>query len=403
MSVEIIDSLNNSIVELRKGIDAKMGDFVSKGQLVELNAKLDKIADDLVLKTAPMERKAVIPTTAEDVLVRAEGFKASGKNLEKSLPWTSDYGRKFGDMRGFLKAVAKKSVLIEGTESLGGYLVPTEFAAEVIRIANGESIIFKLARNLPMSTWKRTLPKQLTNVSVAWVSESGTKTATNPTFGDVAQEAKVMAAIIKCSDELLRDEAINLNAFLAELIGEAMALETERVALVGDVSGASDSFNGVTHASGVNVVTMDGASVSFDDICDLIFSNGNYSANNTMVLSRAGLKILMKLKDTHGNYIWTPPGAGVSPMIWNVPYEISSQIASTYGTGADLTSAIVGDFSKYMILSPRQDMAVKISQDAYDAVDSTNAFKQDQTWFRFTKALSIDVAAGAAFGYLNFK
>jgi len=296
-----------------------------------------------------------------------------------------------------------KTVMAEGTPAVGGYLVPTEFSANVIRLMQDSSIIMRIANVLPMSTWKRQIPRQLTSVVAGWVSEGATKAKTNPTFGPLDQVAKVMAAVIKCSDELLRDSAINLTEFLSELVSEAMGLEIERVALVGDVSGVGDPFNGVLHASGAHVITQAEEKVSFDDIADLLFSlSQSYAQNGIIVLSRTGLKHLLKVRDNQGNYVYQPPAGDIPATIWQTPFEISSQIPDDLGDDEDETLALFGNFKKYLLVSPREGLAVKVSQDASDSDDSSNAFLQDQTWLRFTQALSIDVAVPAAFSYLQF-
>jgi len=50
-----------------------------------------------------------------------------------------------------------------------------------------------------------------------------------------------------------------------------MALEIERVALSGNTA-SGDPFNGILNTSGVNTPSMAGASVSFDDIIELLYS-----------------------------------------------------------------------------------------------------------------------------------
>ena len=393
-----------SITELRKTMEGRLDDCLTR-------EKAEKLVEDVVKRLHPQSSgRQVPPQSPEEVLERAEAFKGSPKNTAEK-PWTSEYGRKFGSMRNFLLAAKErhpmladaKAIMTEGSSATGGYLVPTEFSYEVLRLLKDASPIMQLANILPMSTWKRQLPRQLTSVSIGWATEGGNKPVTNPTFGQLEQVAKVMAAVIKCTDELLRDTAINLTAFLSELISEAMALEIERVALLGD-TGAGDPFTGIIKASGVNVVSMAGASVSFDDIADLLLSLNAANAQGAAVaLSRAGLKKLMKLKDTQGQYIWQPPASSIPATIWNVPYVICPTIPSNLGVGADCTAAIYGRFNRALLISPREGLAVKMSQDAYDAGDNSNAFMQDQTWLRFTQALSIDVAQGSAFSYLLFK
>ncbi len=401
-NTEIMGSLN----ELRKTLDTRLNDCITQ-------EKAEKLVEDVVKKLHPQPSgRQVPPQNPEEVMERAEAFKTSPKNVAEK-PWTSEYGKKFGNMRNFLLAAKArhpmladtKATMSEGSDAVGGYLVPTEFSAQVIRILTDSTPIMQLANIIPMSGWKRQLPRQLTSVSVGWVIEGAKKPTTNPTFGQLEQVAKVMAAVIKCSDELLRDSAINLTAFLSELISEAMALEIERVALTGNTA-SGDPFTGILHASGVNVVPMSGASVDFDDVADLLFSmNAANSQGATVVLNRTGLKKFIKLRDNQGNYIWQPPTGNIPATIWNTPYVICPTIPNTLGDDADMTVAFYGRFNRALVISPREGLAVKVSQEASD-MEGTNfnsAFMQDQTWLRFTQAMSIDVIQGAAFSYLMFK
>jgi len=395
----------NSITELRRTLENRLQDCITAD-------KAEKLAEAAVEKLhGRPAAKALLPQTKEDVLARAAAFRHSAKNIPET-PWTSAYGAKFGGMRNFLAAAKSRHPLLEetkamgeGTGAAGGYLVPQDFTAEVIRLANEASPILQHANIIPMSTMKRTIPRQIGNVAVGWASEGASRAVTAPTFGQIEQVAKVLGAVIKCSDELIRDSAINLTAFLSELVAEAMALETERVALCGDTA-SGDPFDGVLNASGITTVSMAGSAVCFDDVADLVFSLSDAYANEgTIVISRTGLKKLLKLKDTTGDYIWQPPSGDMPATLWNTPYLISSQLPANLGTGSDLTPALFGRFDKYLIVSPRQELEVKVSQDAADwqsgALES--AFMADQTWMRFTQAMSVNVAYGGAFAKLLFK
>ena len=107
-----------SLGELRKTVETRLDDCINR-------EKAEKIAEDVVSKAHPAARKAVLPETPEQVLERAEGFRAKNAKNGPEKPWTSEYGRKFGGMRGFLKAArggyAEKSALAEGASgSTGG-------------------------------------------------------------------------------------------------------------------------------------------------------------------------------------------------------------------------------------------------------------------------------------------
>jgi HK97 family phage major capsid protein len=294
-----------------------------------------------------------------------------------------------------------KTTLVEGNNSLGGYLVPAEFSNEIIRLENGEAIIRQLARIFPMNTLVRNLPKQLTNVSVSWTGEGVAKSLTNPTFDRLVQTAKKMAAVVKMTDELLEDESVGVDNFVQALIAEAMALEEDRIAFVGN-TGAGDPFMGVYYATGVNLASMDGATVTFDDVIDLITAiNAKYRVGASAVTSTDGLKLIMKLKDDQNNYIWSPPTMATPPTIWGYPYSISDQIPSDIDTNH--TTILFGNWKKHYFVSDRGGLEVVSSNSAADIVNSESAFMEDETWFRFKKRISLDVAQPAAFAKMKIK
>lgn len=295
-----------------------------------------------------------------------------------------------------------KTTLIEGTDSLGGYLVPEEFSNQIILLESQDSIIRNLARIFPMNTLVRNIPKQLTDVSVYWTGEGAEKTETNPTFTRLVQTAKKMATIVKMTDELMEDESVGIDNLIQSLIASAMADEEDRIAFVGDVSGLGDPFNGVLYAASVNSVTQGAANMVGDDIINIITSlNAKYRKGATLVTSTDGLKLIMKLKDQEDNYIWNPPTTVTPRSIWGYPYEISDEILSTYGGGTE-TAILFGNWKKHYFVSDKGGLEVKSSISATD-VGSASAFMEDETWFRFKKRISLDVALAQAFSKMLVK
>jgi HK97 family phage major capsid protein len=354
------------------------------------------------------------------VLEKFAKFRQRGDAFTKAAPWTSDYGKRFGNMHNFLRACAAKSPLLasanekaagdamtEGTGASGGHLVPTEFSYDIIRLMTAATVVRQICRIFPMSTWKRTLPRQLTNPSVTWVSEFGAKGITKPSFEQLTQQAKVMAAVIKASDELLRDTAVNLQQFLAEIIAEAFGLEEERVALAGKgtVGGGSDPFDGVLYEAGVVSVSQAAADLDYDDIIDLRFGlSAANDRNGVFVLNRTALKLIMKLKSAEGEYLWSAPRDGNPGLIGEKAYHLTDQLPTNLGAGT-ATPILYGNFSQYLWLSDREGIALKVSNEASDWVSGAldSAFMSDQTWMRFIKAMAITVAQGAAFAKMLVK
>ncbi len=388
-------------------------------------AETDKVIEAYLAKSHPAKPAMVLPgepgqsmAEAQEILLDLFGkFKKRPEAYEKAAPWTSEYGKQFGDMRKFLIAVARRDpkvrfleldgqkaaadAMTEGTTTSGGFLVPTEFNYTVIKLLYAATSLRRLANLVPMSTWKRTLPRMTSNLSVYWVSEFGSKTATKPALEQFTQTAKVMACVIKSSDELLRDSAINLQQFLGELVAGSMAREEERVGYVGN-TGAGDPFMGVLYVVGSVTATMAGASLDYDDLIDQQAGLAEaHQPNSTWVMRRAALKLIMKLKAAgSGEPVWHAPREGNPGTILERPYVLSDLIPITLGTGAQ-TAILLGDF-KNLWVSDREGIIVKVSNEASDWVSGAldSAFMTDQTWMRFAKAMSIDFAYPAAFTHM---
>lgn len=382
--------LQKSVAALREILESKFSAEKQKEERDKLYAEiLAKVnpAPKSIMKWAVLDKDGKIP---EHGIFFSEFLKAVTPGKEHSVS---------------PEALAHvKATMISGTDSLGGYAVPTEFSNEIIILERANSIARQLCRIFPMNTDTRNFPRQLTNVAVTWTAESAEKTDTNITLSQLQQVAKKLAAVVKMSDELIEDNNVNIDKFIMELVAEAMGLEEDRVVFAGDVSGASDPFNGVLFASGVNNVAQLGGNLAGDDIINLIMSlNAKYRQGSTIVTSTAGLKLLMKLKTSDGTFIWSPPTAGVPGLIWGYNYAISDQIPSTLGAGSDREGFIFGNFKKHFFISDRGGYEVKSSISASDTASSESAFMQDETWFRFKKRMSLDVAQAEAFSKLLAK
>ena len=142
-----MDDIMGSIKELRKTLDGKIESCITK-------EKAEKMIEDIINRVHPAGSKAVIPSSENEIMEKYAAFKRRS-GLDKEQEWASEYGRKFGNMKNFLLAAKNrnsvlndfKSVLSEGASGAtgGGYLVPTEFSAQVIRMMNESSPIMQIA------------------------------------------------------------------------------------------------------------------------------------------------------------------------------------------------------------------------------------------------------------------
>lgn len=376
-----LEELTKLVGNLHESIDAKF----SAGK-ADREKEIDSIIDTVIEKLNP-------PKRAMEWAVNSKNEETSKIHLGQFLKAVSPGGF---DKVSPEVAAHIKTTLTGGTPATAGYTVPVDYSDRIIELEQGTSIMRNLCELFPMSTLTRHLPKQLTDVAITWASEGVNQAAaeTNPTFGRVTQTAKKAFALVKMTEELLADNNVGVDNFIMKLVAKAMGREEDRLVLVGDVSGLSDPFNGVLYASGVNSTSTAGANVVGDDVINMLLSlSAEYREGATLLTSTHGLRLLMKLKTSDDEYIWSKPTDSTPSKIWGYDYKISDRILSTYGTGTQ-TAMLFGQW-KNVFMSDRGAYEVNASDSAADFTNSQSAFLEDEIWYKFSKRMSIDVANAA--------
>ncbi len=294
-----------------------------------------------------------------------------------------------------------------GTDANGGYLVPDEFRAEVVRMVEDFGIVRKLARVIPMKRDTLNLPKITSSVTVYWPGEATAGTASQPVLGQVQLLAKTMVCLTPLSNELLEDADIDTVGLLVELFAEAIIGEEDNQGLMGSGS----PFTGIMSASGTNLVTMASGKETFqeldaDDLRDLI------SQVKVMALPGAAFfmhrnvwAIVQKLKENsqHIASFASPivsgdasKATGIVGYIWGYPVYLSDKIT---GTTAVSTKFMIFGNLKFLYLGDRKQMTVDISQDA--TIGSANMFESNMSAVRITERIALTVALASAFALLK--
>jgi len=127
---------------------------------------------------------------------------------------------------------AKLKVLGEGQGDQGGFLVPDQYSMELLSIALETAVVRPRALAMPMTGLTLRMPairdaSHATNVfggvQAYWTPESGSITASEPTFMSVVLTAKKLVGYTTASNELLADSAIPLEELIRQLFGPALA------------------------------------------------------------------------------------------------------------------------------------------------------------------------------------
>jgi HK97 family phage major capsid protein len=248
-----------------------------------------------------------------------------------------------------------KAAMQEGTDSEGGYMVPTEAKSELLYYTREASIALQECSTIPMKSDSMTLPAELTQVTVAYTAEETAATESEPTFAQVTLTAKRMDAYGKISNELIQDAVVDggIAGMLLDQIVEAVGLKIDSTVFKGGGDPVSGMF---TAKAGYSEVFASG-STNFSEILESNIRNllakmppQYYEQNGKWICHYTPLWQYIKgLKDTTGNYMfYDSRGGGKDPhRLWGYPIRMSSQAP---GTSAVSTGMLVfGDLSAYWI------------------------------------------------------
>ena len=238
------------------------------------------------------------------------------------------------------------NVLVEGTDSAGGYLVPEEYDSRLIEKLEQENVLRKLGTVI-QTAGERKINVAATKPAASWVEESGALTFGDATFSQVILDAYKLSVAVKVSEELLADNQYDLENYLIRAFGQAIANAEEEAFITGN--GVSKP-TGILDATGGGQIgiTTSGNSITADEILDLVYKlKRPYRERAAFIMADSTLATVRKLKDGSGQYLWQPAlTAGEPDRLLGYPVYTSAFVP-TIAAGQPVIA--FGDYSYYNI------------------------------------------------------
>ena len=196
------------------------------------------------------------------------------------------------------------NVLQEGVDADGGYLVPDEYDRRLIDVLDEENIMRGLATKI-VTSGERKINIAASKPAASWSEEFGSLTFVDAKFDQKILDAHKLHVAIKVTEELLYDNAFDLENYIIVQFGKALANAEEDAFLNGNGTGKP---TGIFDATGgghlLNTLT---AALKSDDMLDLVYGlKRPYRKKASFIMNDATLPVLRKLKDNNGAYIWQP-------------------------------------------------------------------------------------------------
>ena len=321
-----------------------------------LSAEDDKTYKDMETEVAQltdsihrMERREEIeaelskPTSKP---LTGKPMKADGDKAVKTGRASDEYKKALLQaMRTNFRQIS--NVLQEGIDPQGGYLVPDEYDKRLIDILTEENVMRTLGTNITTSG-EHKINIAATKPAAAWIEEGGTLTFGDATFDQIILDAHKLHVAIKVTEELLYDNAFNLENYILTQFGKALSNAEEDAFINGTGVGQPLGILAETGGAQVGVTSASSTKVTADEIINLVYSlKRPYRKNAVFLANDVCIAELRKLKDNNGQYLWQPslqagePDRVLGYKVYTSPYF---PVPTAGGT-----AVAFGDFSYYNI------------------------------------------------------
>lgn len=155
------------------------------------------------------------------------------------------------------------NVLTEGTDTSGGYLVPDEYDARLIEKLDEENVmIMRSLGTVIQTSGERKINVAASKPAASWIEECGELVFSDPQFSQIILDAYKLSVAVKVSEELLADNAYDLEGWLINSFSRALANSEEEAMVIGD--GISKTTGILT--SGEVGITTAGNKIEADEI-----------------------------------------------------------------------------------------------------------------------------------------
>ena len=196
------------------------------------------------------------------------------------------------------------NVLQEGVDADGGYLVPEEYDRRLIQTLSEENIMRRLGHVITTSG-EHKINIAATKPAAAWIEEGGALQFSDATFAQILLDAHKLHVAIKVTEELLYDSAFNLESYIIEQFGKALANAEEDAFLNG--TGVGQPLGLFAEVGGGHVAGTLSAALKADDVLGLTHElKRPYRKNASFIMNDKTVAQIRKFKDNNGAYIWQP-------------------------------------------------------------------------------------------------
>lgn len=379
--IPALTAKRHNLITAATELRASIKDDMTEAQVAEVNTKFDAAMNDADTIAAEIDREQRLADATRS-LANSREQRQAGREDQREEDQDGDRGGNAAEYRAAfqtylrsgtsdlsqeLRALLRGGYIAEGetraqsvgTTTAGGYTVPRQFMDELVKTLKdfGPMMDGGIVRELVTAggapiDWPTT--DDTAKVGVATAENTAPTSEGDVVFGTKSLGAfKFSSGPILVSNELLEDSGLDIEAIIAELMGERIARVANAKLTTG--AGTTEPLGIVTGAS-LGVTAASATVIAPDELITFYHSiNSAYRRNPKFrfMFADSTLSALRKLKDTQNRYLISnlrDSNASIEIAGINVPYVVNDDMAAI---GAGARVIVAGDFSRYIVRKAR--------------------------------------------------
>ena len=214
-----------------------------------------------------------------------------------------------------MEGIEAKALTV-AVDATAGYLAPEAFGAEILKRLVEFSPVRAYARTVTIGASEIKYPRRVNSAGAFWVSETGARTGSEPSFEQVTIAPHELATYVDVSTALLEDNVYDLEGELALEFAEGFGKQEGVGFLAGTGAGQP---RGLLSAAGLAEIKT-GVAAGFsgtapaDVLLDMFHAIPTaYAQRGVWMMNRNTLSIVRKWKDGGANYLVLGPIAEGQP------------------------------------------------------------------------------------------
>jgi HK97 family phage major capsid protein len=289
---------------------------------------------------------------------------------------------------------------VEGTNTLGGVLVPEILEADLIDLRLQYGVARQNCHVLRMTSDTAVRPRRTGGVTAYAIGEASAITASSKAWDSVRLQARKIGVLSKMSSELNEDAVISIGDDLAGEIGWAFAKFEDDGLFLGDgtstyagivgVRQRLSDLNGIDDGGGLRLASGNTwAEITTTDLTALLARVPSYARRNAKwycsptFADSVFLRLLLALGGATGNDI----EAGGAPRFLGYPVVKCDSMPATEANSQ--ISCLLGDMSQAATFGDRR--GVSIAMATAGSVEGVDIFASDEIAIRGTERFDINV------------